>query len=190
MGEGQNSSVRFTTLLEVRSFPECCDSVRQVLVVVCCGLENWDCGLKGYESSWRCHMIGCVCVCHGATCSLRPLQSAGESVPAELRGGVLPRKAGRRVPALSQGLRYLCRWEHRSRGQGSGSVWKPLELTTRSPFPSIFVFLKSMFAPASLRHQVQVSKNATTVQKATWWRSGGVCPPAVPASTPQSQTQR
>lgn len=62
MGEGQNSSVRFTTLLEVRSFPECCDSVRQVLVVVCCGLENWDCGLKGYESSWRCHMIGCVCV--------------------------------------------------------------------------------------------------------------------------------
>ena len=54
----------------------------------------------------------------------------------------------------------------------------------------LHLFFKNMFAPASLRHQVQVSKNAIAVQKATWWRSGGVCPPAVPASTPQSQTQR
>jgi len=37
--------------------------------------------------------------------------------------------------------------------------------------------------------QVQVLRRATGVQRASWWRSGGVCPPAVLASTPQSQVQ-
>lgn len=31
----------------------------------------------------------------------------------------------------------------------------------------LHLFFKNMFAPASLRHQVQVSKNAIAVQKAT-----------------------
>lgn len=68
---------------------------------------------NGSESSLRCHMIGCVC--HGATCSLRPLQSAEESVPTELCGRILPWQAGRHMQALSQGLCYLCRWEWKSR---------------------------------------------------------------------------
>lgn len=109
------TSLSNTPYCWVRSFRNTVftDSVHQVHVVVCCGLENWVYSLKGNESSSQCHMIGCVC--HGATCSLRPLQSAGESMPEELRGGILPRQAGRDMQALWQGLRYLCRWEHRSK---------------------------------------------------------------------------
>lgn len=66
-----------------------------------------------------------VRVCHGATCSLCPLQSAGESVPAELCGGILPRQAGRRVQALPRGLHHLCRWEHRSRVRVQSCVKTP-----------------------------------------------------------------
>lgn len=96
--------------LEVCGNAEFTDSVHRAL---CGGGVLWVGELspqsKGNESSRRCHMIGCVCVCHGATCSLRPPQSAGKSVPAELRDGLLPRQAGGHMQALPQGLRYLCR---------------------------------------------------------------------------------
>lgn len=119
----------------------------------------------------------CVWMCHNASPSALPLQPAGEQVPAELLSWILPWQTGRRVQTLSPGLCYLCRWEL---GSQDPSFFCSCPL---GAFKTIFILAHSTY-------QAQVLRIADNVQKATCWRSGGVWPPAVPISTPQSQTQR
>lgn len=105
----------------VRSFqnPKFNDSVHQVLVVLCCGLENWVCSLKAVSHldsvTW---LAVCVTVPH-ALSALSSLQG-NRCQQSCMTGFFHDKQEGTCKPCHKACA--TCAGE--SRGQGSGTVWK------------------------------------------------------------------